>query len=82
MRAADVDGHGGLGTRMSSDDENRKRPLGGRAGTTIVALSPFVALALYILVGTQGGWGWGWLFFLLVPVTAIIVYGPPGRSPR
>jgi MFS family permease len=67
---------------MTADDENRNGPLGGRAGITAVALSPFVALALYILVGSQGGWGWGWLFFLLVPVTAIIVYGPPGRNSR
>jgi hypothetical protein len=65
---------------MSTGEGNRNGPLGGRAGVTAVALSPFVALALYILLGTQGGWGWGWLFFLLVPVTAIIVYGPSGRG--
>lgn len=65
---------------MSASDGNRNGPLGGRVGLTIVALSPFVALLLFILVGMQGGWVWGWLFFLLVPITAIIVYGPRGRA--
>lgn len=70
---------------MSREDfsEMPGSPLGGRIGTTLVALSPFVALALFILLGVQGGWAWSWLFFLLVPVTAIIVYGPRGRgTPR
>ncbi|MEI3865755.1 hypothetical protein V6S02_01530 [Microbacterium sp. CCNWLW134] len=54
-------------------------PLGGRAGVTVVALSPFLALILFILAGVAGGWAWSWLFFLLIPITAIIVYGPTGR---
>lgn len=48
------------------------RALGGRAGTTAVAIMPFVALALFFLVGH---WDYAWLFFLLIPATAIIVYG-------
>ena len=70
---------------MSSEEppEKSSSPLGGRVGTTLVALSPFVAVLLFFLVGFQGGWAWSWLFFLLIPVTAIIVFGPTGRrSPR
>lgn len=57
-----------------------RRALGGRIGTTIVALSPFIAVALFFLVGIQNAWAWSWIFFLLIPVSAIIVYGPRGRG--
>ncbi|MBN9173089.1 MAG: hypothetical protein J0I70_02915 [Microbacterium sp.] len=69
---------------MSREDETSRRlaPLGGRVGTTMVALSPFVAVILFFVVGFQGAWLWSWLFFLLIPVTAIIVYGPLGRGDR
>ncbi|MWB97969.1 DUF1707 SHOCT-like domain-containing protein [Agromyces seonyuensis] len=52
------------------------RALGGAVGATIMALVPFVALALFFLVGWAGGWGWSWVFFLLVPIAGIIIYGP------
>ncbi|MEN8601925.1 hypothetical protein [Microbacterium rhizosphaerae] len=67
---------------MSRDERasGPRRPLGGRIGTTLVALSPFVAVALFFLVGMQNAWAWSWIFFLLIPVTAIIVYGPRGRG--
>jgi hypothetical protein len=43
---------------------------------TIMALTPFAALLLFFLTGT-------WLWFLLVPVMGILLYGPGGKkNPR
>ena len=46
---------------------------------TIMALTPFAALLLFFTTGT-------WLWFLMVPVMGILLYGPSGRrnarSPR
>jgi hypothetical protein len=47
--------------------------LGGRAGAVLTALSPFIALALFLLTK------W-WVWFLLIPATGAIVYG--GRRDR
>jgi hypothetical protein len=38
----------------------------GNLGRTLIALSPFIALALFVFTRE-------WIWFLLVPVTAIIV---------
>jgi uncharacterized protein DUF1707 len=63
-------------------DGKGRQPLGGRGGATVVALSPFIALALFFALGAAGGYGWSWIFFLLVPVTGIIVYGDSDRGSR
>lgn len=47
--------------------------LGGRAGMTLVALSPFIALVLFFVFHS-------WLFFLLVPALGAIVYGGADRG--
>ena len=64
-------GPGGMG---------RRGPLGGTAGTVAVSISPFVALVLFFLSGALFGWTYAWLWFLLVPLTAIIVYGAGTRD--
>jgi Domain of unknown function (DUF1707) len=48
----------------------RLEPLGGRVGETLVALSPFIALALFFLSPEHS-----WVVFLLVPIAGAIVYG-------
>jgi len=40
----------------------------------VTALAPFVAVALFFLTGT-------WLWFLMIPVVAIIANGPKGKQP-
>jgi tellurite resistance protein TehA-like permease len=40
---------------------------------TIIALTPFAALALFFLTGS-------WLWFLMIPVMGIRLYGPDGRK--
>ncbi|QTX03488.1 DUF1707 SHOCT-like domain-containing protein [Agromyces archimandritae] len=52
------------------------RALGGSVGATIMALVPFIAFGLFLAFGFAGGWAWSWLFFLLVPIAGVIVYGP------
>jgi hypothetical protein len=58
------------------------RALGGRIGDTIMALTPFIALGLFFWSGFNGGFVWSWLWFLLIPVVAIIIYGPGGKPDR
>jgi hypothetical protein len=55
----------------------RSRALGGRIGDTVMALSPFVALLLFFGFGfwTPNGFAWSWLWFFLIPITGIIIYG-------
>jgi hypothetical protein len=55
------------------------RALGGRTGDTVMALTPFIALALFFLFGFAGGFGWSWLWFLIIPIAAIVIYGPSGK---
>lgn len=55
------------------------RALGGRTGDTVMALIPFAALALFFLFGFAGGFAWSWLWFLIIPIAAIIIYGPTGK---
>ena len=57
------------------------RALGGRVGDTIMALTPFLAVGLFFLFGFQGSFAWSWLWFLIIPVAGIIIYGP-GASDR
>lgn len=56
---------------------------GSKVGGTLVALSPFVALIMFFVTGAltdfAGGWAYAWLWFLLIPITAIVVYGPSGK---
>jgi len=42
---------------------------------TIMALTPFAALILFFVTGS-------WLWFLLVPVMGILVFGPGGKKDR
>jgi hypothetical protein len=65
-----------------NDGSGGTRALGGRVGATIMALVPFVAVALFLVFGfALGAWAWAWLWFLLIPVAGIIIYGP-GSSGR
>ena len=57
-------------------DSVSSRALGGRVGATIMALTPFVAVALFFLSGFLVSFVWAWLWFLLIPVAGIIIYGP------
>jgi hypothetical protein len=60
----------------------RARPLGGAAGVTVVAITPILALVIFLGIGflVPGGFSWSWVIWLAVPVVAIIVYGPGGRT--
>lgn len=65
-----------------NDGSGGTRALGGRVGATIMALTPFVALILFLIFGFGlGVWAWAWVWFLLIPVVGIIIYGP-GSSGR
>ena len=72
-------GYGGYPGGYSGDGRPAR---GGRTGNWIVAIMPFVALALFFICGTYlpGGYAWSWIFFLAIPVAAIVVYGPGGRN--
>ena len=50
-----------------------REPLGGRVGEVAVGASPFVALILFF--ATVGFFDLAWLFFLLIPIVGVIVYG-------
>lgn len=63
-------------------EPRRSRALGGRIGDTIMALTPFIAVALFFLFGFTLGFAWSWLWFFLIPVVAIIIYGPGGKDER
>ncbi|SMQ59811.1 DUF1707 domain-containing protein [Agreia sp. VKM Ac-1783] len=61
-------------------DPQSKEP--SRIGTTVMAIVPFVSLALFFVTGSGFGWSYSWLWFALIPVTGIIVYGPNGKPDR
>jgi hypothetical protein len=65
----------------SGGGSSRRQPLGGTTGRVIVSLSPFVALALFFLCGylIPDGFRWSWIFFVLIPVAGIVVYGAGSR---
>ncbi|MGP3535507.1 hypothetical protein ACTU3I_11985 [Microbacterium sp. RD1] len=75
---------------MSSDTGNdpfrnpleRSKPLGGPVGVAIVSITPIVALVLFLVFGFLGFWSWSWIFWLLVPIAGIVVYGMRGGNPR
>jgi hypothetical protein len=50
--------------------------LGGRFGEILVALSPFIALTLFVLLRFE------WVVFLLIPIVSVVVYGGRGRRHR
>ncbi|MCD2443634.1 DUF1707 domain-containing protein [Agromyces sp. SYSU K20354] len=84
-RADDVPPLGYTGTLPRGDERSRgSRALGGRVGATIMALTPFIAVGLFFLFGFLGSFAWSWLWFLLVPIVGIVIYGPgsEGRSRR
>ena len=72
----------GPGRRNDPEAARPSRALGGRIGDTIMALTPFLAVALFFITGFNGSFVWSWLWFLIIPVTAIIIYGPGGDSRR
>jgi hypothetical protein len=53
----------------------RTRPLGGRTGVAIASIVPLGAIILFLAFGATGGWSWSWMFFLLIPISGIAVYG-------
>jgi hypothetical protein len=61
----------------------RSTPLGGPVGVAIVSVVPIAAVILAVVFGYVGSWSWSWLFFLLIPLAGIVVYGfrsgGPGR---
>lgn len=61
-------------------DPQAKEP--SRAAATVMAIVPFVSLALFFVTGSGFGWSYSWLWFVLIPVTGIIVYGPNGKPDR
>src|SRR5450631_2668894 len=44
-----------------------------RKRDTIIALTPFAALVLFFITGS-------WLWFLMIPVMGILLYGPGGKK--
>jgi len=58
------------------------RALGGRTGATIMALAPFIALGLFFLFGFIGSFAWSWLWFLLIPIAGVVIYGPGSEDRR
>lgn len=53
----------------------RSKPLGGPVGVAIVSIVPIAAIILAVVFGFVGSWSWSWLFFLLIPLSGIVVYG-------
>jgi len=47
-----------------------------RSAVLVSALMPFIAVGLFFLTGVAWGYQFAWLWFLLIPVTGILVYGP------
>jgi DUF1707 SHOCT-like domain len=66
----------------SSETWGRNRALGGGIGATIMALVPFLALGLFFLFGFMSSFAWSWLFFLLIPIAGIVIYGPGANQRR
>lgn len=59
-----------------------RRPLGGAAGATVMALIPFIALILFFVSAGIWGWAWAWLWFLLIPIAGLVIYGPYGDGDK
>lgn len=56
--------------------ESWSRGRSRRWAVVLSALMPFIAVGLFFLTGTAWGYQYAWLWFLLIPVTGILVYGP------
>jgi hypothetical protein len=41
----------------------------------IASVVPVVAITLFLVFGLTSGWRWSWAFFLLIPISGIIIYG-------
>jgi hypothetical protein len=70
---------------MSNDDQfrnplARQSPLGGPVGVAIASVVPLAAIVLAVVFGFVGSWSWSWMFFLLIPISGIVVYGFRGRG--
>ncbi|WP_127792048.1 DUF1707 domain-containing protein [Agromyces sp. LHK192] len=71
------------GHPRGADGWGSGRALGGPWGATIMAFMPFLALGLFFIAGfAWDGWAWAWLFFLLIPITGIVIYGPASEARR
>lgn len=69
-------------TTPDPDRARGNRALGGRIGATIMALIPFIAVALFFITGFNGSFAWSWLWFLLIPIAGIVIYGPGSEGRR
>lgn len=78
MSAASPGSFTGYETPYAYSEPRGSRALGGRIGDTIMALVPFLAVGLFFLFGFYVSFAWSWLWFLTIPVAAIIIYGPGG----
>ena len=47
-----------------------------------MALIPFIAVALFFITGFNGSFAWSWLWFLLIPIAGIVIYGPGSEGRR
>jgi hypothetical protein len=69
---------------MSDDNVSnplaRKSPLGGSIGVAIASIVPILALVLFLIFGIGIGFAYSWLFFLLIPISGIAVYGLRNNS--
>ena len=62
--------------RRGRQKHHGREPLGGRVGEVAVGLTPFIALGLFFLTDFAESW----LFFLLIPIVGVIVYGRDDRK--
>ncbi|WP_368497829.1 DUF1707 domain-containing protein [Herbiconiux sp. A18JL235] len=74
-------GYGGDPQSGYADAARRRQPLGGTAGVVAVSVMPFIALGLFFVCGylIPDGFRWSWVFFALIPIAGIVVYGGGGR---
>jgi hypothetical protein len=72
----------GAAYRAAEPVDGGSRALGGRVGATIMALVPLLAVALFFITGFMGSFAWSWLWFLLVPIAGIVIYGPGSEGRR
>jgi hypothetical protein len=61
-------------------DPQSRQP--SRTAATVMAIVPFVSLTLFFVTGSVFSFGYSWLWFALIPVAGIIVYGPNGKPKR
>lgn len=53
-----------------------------RWGLLVVSIMPFVAVILFFLTGMAWGYAYSWLWFLLIPLAGVLVYGVDGGDRR